>query len=273
MAQKSRVRIGAVSFLNTKPLIYSLLNSNPSNEEIDLSVHVPSRLADLLKVGSIDVGLIPIIEYFRASGEENPSSYRIIPDISISSRGAVRSIQLLSRAPIPQIQSVGLDTSSRTSRALLQIVLTEKYNLQPTFSTSPPSAELQSADTDAVLRIGDAALRQLDSAPYSVDLGAAWDELTGLPFVYACWVARGDINLEKMTQILQEAKELSIPQIPEIAQGGAKTLGLPEALCSDYLTNRIFYDLGDSEIAGMNRFYELAQKYDLAPPGVSLKFA
>lgn len=271
MAQKSRVRIGAVSFLNTKPLIYSLLNSTPSNEEIELSVHVPSRLADLLTVGSIDVGLIPIIEYFRAS-EEDPSSYRIIPDISISSHGAVRSIQLLSRVPIPQIQSVGLDTGSRTSHALLRIVLTEKYDLQPTFSASPPSIELRSADTDAVLRIGDVALRQLDSAPYSVDLGAEWNELTGLPFVYACWVARRDINLEKATQILQKAKELSIPNIPEIARVGAETLGLPEALCSDYLTNRISYDLGDMEIAGMNRFYELAQRYDLAPPGVSLRF-
>lgn len=272
MAQKSRVRIGAVSFLNTKPLIYSLLNSTHSNDEIELSVHVPSRLADLLRVGSIDVGLIPIIEYFRAF-EEDPSSYRIIPDISISSHGAVRSIQLLSRVPIPQIQSVGLDTGSRTSHALLRIVLTEKYDLQPTFSASPPSIELRSADTDAVLRIGDAALRQLDSAPHAVDLGAEWDELTGLPFVYACWVARHDIDLEKVTQILQKAKELSVQQIPKIVRMEAEAMGLPEALCSDYLTKRIFYNLGDSEIAGLNRFYELAQRYDLAPPEVSLRFA
>ena len=271
MAQKSRVRIGAVSFLNTKPLIYSLLNSTPSNDEIELSVHVPSRLADLLTLGSIDVGLIPIIEFFRAS-EEDPSLYRIIPDISISSHGDVRSIQLLSRVPISQIRSVGLDTGSRTSHALLRIVLTEKYDLQPTFSASPPSIELRSADTDAVLRIGDSALRQLDSAPYSVDLGSEWNELTGLPFVYACWVARRDIDLKKVTQILQEAKQLSIPHIPEIARVGAETLGLSEALCNDYLTNRISYDLGDSEIAGMNRFYELAQRYDLAPPGISLRF-
>ena len=272
MAQKSRVRIGAVSFLNTKPLIYSLLNSNPSNDEIELSVHVPSRLADLLKVGSIDVGLIPIIEFFRAS-EDDPSAYRIIPDISISSHGAVRSIQLLSRVPIPQIRSVGLDTGSRTSHALLRIVLTEKYDLQPAFTASPPSIELRSADTDAVLRIGDVALRQLDSAPYSVDLGAEWDELTGLPFVYACWVARRDVDLENVTHILQQAKALSIPHIPEIARVGAESLGLPEALCSDYLTNRISYELGDSEIAGMNRFYELAQRYELAPPGISLRFS
>ena len=272
MVQKSRVRIGAVSFLNTKPLIYSLLHSTSLNEEIELSVHVPSRLAELLKAGSVDVGLIPIIEYFRADGRANFPPYRIIPHISISSHGAVRSIQLFSRVPIPQIQSVGLDTSSRSSHALLRIVFAEKYGLHPTFSASPPSIELQSAETDAVLRIGDAALRRLGSTPYSLDLGAEWDELTGLPFVYACWVARGGIDIGRAPHILQEAKEISVKQIPEIARVEAEALGFPEAMCSDYLTNRIFYELGDSEIAGMNRFYELAQKHNLAPPGVSLRF-
>ena len=150
MVQKSRVRIGAVSFLNTKPLIYSLLHPTSLNEEIELSVHVPSRLAELLNADSIDVGLIPIIEYFRVAGQANLRPYRIIPHISISSRGAVRSIQLFSRVPIPEIQSVGLDTSSRSSRALLRIVFAEKYDLHPTFSASPPSIDLQSAETDAV---------------------------------------------------------------------------------------------------------------------------
>ena len=273
MVQKSRIRIGAVSFLNTKPIIYSLLQPSPLNEEFELSVHVPSRLAELLKAGSIDVGLIPIIEYFRTVGEENSSSYRIIPDISISSHGAVRSILLLSRVPIPEIQSVGLDTSSRSSQALLRIVFSEKYGLHPTFSASPPAIELQSAGTDAVLRIGDPALRQLDSAPYSADLGAEWDELTGLPFVYACWVARGDVDFGRAIQILQEAKQRGIKQITKIARVEAEALGFPEELCNDYLTRRIFYDLGDSEIVGMKRFYELAQKHGLAPAGVSLRFA
>ena len=142
-----RLRIGAISFLNSKPLIYSLLHSPSFNEEFEFSIDVPSRLADQLKAGNLDVGLISVIEFFRASGEDNPDSYRIIPDISISSRGAVRSILLLSRVPIPRIQSVGLDTNSRTSRALVRILLAEKYGLQPEFSDSPPSIELQSANT------------------------------------------------------------------------------------------------------------------------------
>ena len=273
MVQKSRIRVGAVSFLNTKPLIYTLLHQTPPNDEIEFSVHVPSRLAELLETGDLDVGLIPIIEYFRAAGQSNLSPYRIIPHTSISSHGAVRSIQLFSRVPISAIRRVGLDTSSRSSRALLQIVLAKKYDLHPEFHACPPSIDPQSIGMDAVLLIGDAALRRLGSTPYSLDLGAEWDELTGLPFVYACWVARGDVDLGNTAQILQRAKEFSLPQISKIARIEAGELDLPEKLCWDYLTHHIFYDLGESEIAGLSRFYELAVKYDLAPPGVPLRFA
>jgi len=273
MVQKSRVRVGAVSFLNTKPLIYDLLCQVPPNDEIEISVHVPSRLAELMESGNLDVGLIPIIEYFRAAGQSNVPPYKIIPHTSISSRGPVRSIQLYSHVPISTIRCVGLDTSSRSSRALLQIVFAERYDLHPKFCDCPPSIDPQAAEMDAVLLIGDAALRRLGSTPYSLDLGAEWDKLTGLPFVYACWVTRNGVDLGNTIQILQRAKEFGIRKIPRIARVEAEELHLPEELCRDYLTDHVFYDLGKSEIAGLNRFYELAVKYDLATPGVSLTFA
>ena len=269
MAQKSRVKVGAVSFLNTKPLIYPLLDDPqfPGSEIIELNLAVPSRLATELKDGDLDVGLIPIIEYFRAD-----SGYRIIRDISICSRGPVLSIQLLSRVPIPAIRSVALDTSSRSSRALVQIVLAEKYNLHPEFHSCSPTIDPQEADTDAVLLIGDAALRRLGATDYTLDLGAEWTTLTGLPFVYACWVARGAVELGQVPQILLNAKEYGINKIPEIVQIESQKLGFPETLCQDYLTKYIFYELGDAEIAGLKKFYELAVKYDLAQPNVTLKF-
>lgn len=272
MAQKGRIKVGAVSFLNTKPLIHSLLQQAPSNREIDLSVHVPSRLAELLEDGSIDVGLIPIIEYFRAMEQSNGPQYRIIPHTSISSRGKVRSIQLFSSVPITKIQRIGLDTSSRSSHALLKIVLAEKYGLYPEFSDCSPSIDAQSTDTEAILLIGDSALRKLGSTPYALDLGEEWDKLTGLPFVYACWVARGELDFRDTVQILRRTKELSIQQIPQIAQLESRTLDLPEELCYDYLTNHIFYDLAEPELAGLRRFYELAVKHALATPGIPLKF-
>ena len=269
MAQKSRVKVGAVSFLNTKPLIYPLLEESqfPSSEAIELSLAVPSRLAAELRDGNLDVGLIPIIEYFRTDNE-----YKIIQDISICSRGPVLSIQLLSRVPIPTIRSVALDTSSRSSRALVQIVLAEKYNLHPELHSCPPTIDPREADTDAVLLIGDAALRQLGATDYTVDLGAEWTTLTGLPFVYACWVAREAVELGQVPQILLNAKEDGIKKIPEIAQIESQRLGFPESLCQDYLTKHIFYELGDAEIAGLKKFYELAVKHDLAQPDVMLRF-
>ena len=269
MAQESRVKVGAVSFLNTKPLIYPLLDDSqfPDSEVIELSLAVPSRLATELKDGALDIGLIPIIEYFRTDSE-----YRIIRDISICSRGPVLSIQLLSRVPIPDLRSVALDTSSRSSRALVQIVLAEKYNLHPEFHSCPPTIDPQEADTDAVLLIGDTALRQLGATDYALDLGAEWTALTGLPFVYACWVARGEVNLGQVPQTLLNAKKDGIKRIPEIVRIESQRLGFPESLCRDYLTKHIFYELGDSEIAGLKKFYELAVKHDLAQPDVKLRF-
>ena len=269
MAQKSRVKVGAVSFLNTKPLIYPLVGDLqfPGSEAIELSLAVPSRLATELRDGDLDIGLIPIIEYFRADIE-----YKILRHISICSRGPVLSIQLLSRVPIPDIRCVALDTSSRSSRALIQIVLAEKYNLHPDFISCSPTIDPQSADADAVLLIGDAALRRLGATDYALDLGAEWSALTGLPFVYACWVARGDVELEQVPQTLLKAKRSGITKIPEIARIESQRLGFPETLCRDYLTKHIFYELGDSEIAGLKKFYELAVKYDLAQPDVTLRF-
>lgn len=277
MVQESRLRVGAVSFLNTKPLIYPLLNKEIQTD-IALSVDVPSRVATLLSEGELDVGLIPIIEYFRA----NPSGTHlcILPDISIASYGSVKSIQLFSRVPIQEIRRIALDTSSRTSVALLKILLAEKYGVSPAFTTCAPtvipSTALQNRQYppfEAVLLIGDPALRHLGTTEYSVDLGEAWYKLTGLPFVYACWVARAEVCLDDLPQVLLQSKMRGITQIPDIAQIEARKLGLPETLCLDYLQNCIKYDLDESAIAGMELFYKYAVKNDLAPSCRSLTFA
>ena len=276
MVQKSRLRVGAVSFLNTKPLIYPLLNKEIQTD-IALSVDVPSRVAALLSEGELDVGLIPIIEYFRA--KPSGPDYCVLPDISIASHGSVKSIQLFSRVPIQEIRRIALDTSSRSSVALLKILLAEKYGVSPAFTTCAPtvipSTALQNRQYppfEAVLLIGDPALRHLDSTAYSVDLGEAWYKLTGLPFVYACWVAREDACLGDLRQTLLESKERGVAQIPEIARVEAQKLGLCETLCLDYLQNRIKYDLDASAIAGIELFYKYAVKNDLAPPCRSLTF-
>ena len=263
----TRLRVGAVSFLNTKPLIYPLLNGE-IHTDIALSVEVPSRLAALLAAEELDVGLIPIIEYFRAPD----AGYRILPDIAIASRGSVLSIQLFSRVPFPEMRRIALDTSSRSSIALLKILLAEKYGIQPTFTPCTPATDPSTSEYEAVLLIGDAALRRLNATEYSLDLGKAWHELTGLPFVYACWIAQAGVQLGRAPEVLSEAKMRGITQIPEIARIESQKLGLPEALCRDYLQQHIHFDLGESEIAGLRRFYELSVKHHLAAPGCKVVF-
>ena len=271
MVQKSRLRVGAVSFLNTKPLIYPLLNGEIPAEDISLSCYVPSRLATFLSKGELDVGLIPIIEYFR--GSVQGARYRILPGISIASHGSVQSIQLFSRVPIQDVQRVALDTSSRSSIALLKILLAEKYQLQLEFVPCSPSVEPATVDSEAVLLIGDAALKNLGTTEYSLDLGAEWHELTGLPFVYACWVARAGVSLGDIPNLLLEAKARGIAQISEIARIESQKLGLSESLCRNYLQYHIHYDLDEPAIAGIELFYELAVKNGLVAPGGALTFA
>ena len=271
MEQKSCLRIGAVSFLNTKPLIYPLLTGDLKSEEISLSVKVPSRLAIQLSNGELDVGLIPIVEYFR--GNAAGSGYRILPDVAIGSCGSVLSIQLFSRVPIQDIQRIALDTSSRSSVALLKILLAEKYQLNPTFISCDPSIDPVTTETDAVLLIGDSALKNLGTTEYSVDLGSEWHELTGLPFVYACWVARGEVCLGNVPNLLLDAKKLGIEQIPEISRIEAPKLGFTEELCRKYLQHHIHYDLGESAIAGLELFYKLAVKNRLVESRQALSFA
>lgn len=276
MVQKSRIRVGAVSFLNTKPLIYPLLNKEIETD-IALSVDVPSRVAGLLSRGELEVGLIPTVEYFRANPSDTP--YCILPDISIASYRRVRSIQLFSRVPVHEIRRIALDTNSRSSVALLKILLAEKYQISPAFTpcapTVIPSTALQNRQDppfEAVLLIGDAALRHLGSTEYSLDLGEVWYTFTGLPFVYACWVARQEVDLGDLPRVLLEAKARGMAQIPEIARIEAKKLGLPERLCLAYLQDSIKYDLNEDAIAGMELFYKYAAKNDLAPPGRSISF-
>ena len=276
MVQKSRLRVGAVSFLNTKPLIYPLLNGEIPTD-IGLSVDVPSRVAAFLSTNELDVGLIPIIEYFRMNPSDMP--YCVLPDIAIASHGCVRSIQLFSRVPVQEIQGVALDTNSRSSVALLKILLTEKYGISPRFTTCAPTVNpntvlhnRQDPTFEAVLLIGDAALRHLGSTEYSVDLGEAWHQLTGLPFVYACWVARQEAPLADLPELLIKSKAQGIAQIPRIAHIEARKLGLPETLCLDYLKHRIKYDLDESAIAGLELFYKYAVQNDLAPPSHRLSF-
>ncbi len=259
-----RVRVGAVNYLNTKPLIYDLEKLAP---EADLVLDVPSRLADRLVAGELDVALIPVIEYFRAG------SYSIVPGVSIATRGPVLSVTLFSRTPWDQIRRVALDAGSRTSAALTQVLLRKRYGVSPEVIPLPLERTAEEADADAVLLIGDRAMRAcLPGFDHAFDLGQEWYDWTGLPFVYAVWAVREGAELGRVGWALEEAKRRGLARAGVIAHREAPRLGLDAGFCRRYLSNILHFDLGPREQAGLHHYYMLACELGLAPRGVTLRF-
>jgi chorismate dehydratase len=257
-------RVGAVNYLNTKPLIHDLENLAPG---IDLVLDVPSRLADLLAAGQLDVALIPVIEYFRAG------TYTIVPNIAIASRGPVLSVTLFSRVPWSGIRRVALDEGSRTSAALTQILLRSRHGVRPEVVPLPLDRAAEEVDADAVLLIGDRAMRAcLPGFAHAFDLGQEWHDWTGLPFVYAVWAVREGAELGSVAEALAEAKRRGCARIGAIAFDEAPRLGLDAGFCRRYLQSIIHFDLGPREQAGLHHYYMLACELGLARRGVNLEY-
>jgi chorismate dehydratase len=258
------IRIGAVNYLNTKPLIDELESLSP---DIDLSLQVPSKLSDQLAEGELDVALIPVIEYFRAG------NYSIVPGISIASRGPVLSVTLFSRVPWARIRTVALDEGSRSSAALTKIILAKKHGIRPETTPLPLDRSADEVAADAVLLIGDRAMRAcLPGFAYAYDLGQEWHEWTGLPFVYAFWAVRPGVELGPVQNALHEAKRRGLQRIGPIAQRESEKLGLDAGFCRRYLSNIIHFELGPREQAGLHHYYMLACELGLARRGVSIEY-
>jgi chorismate dehydratase len=245
-----RIRLGAVSYLNTKPLVYGL---DRLGEAFDVRFDVPSVCSALLHAGDVDLGLVPSIEY--AAGD-----YRLVPGVSIASSGEVASVALFSRVPIDRIRSIALDRSSRTSIALLRVLCADRFGIAPSFETMAPDADAMLRRADAALIIGDVALF-LDHERLGVaktDLGAEWTAMTGLPFVYACWTGRPGAADAAAVAALRKAREEGEAHIDAIARAEAPDSEGRARAIADYLRHNIRYDLGEAEQEGLRRFYERA---------------
>jgi chorismate dehydratase len=261
------IRVGAVSYLNAKPLYYGLCDHAPN---VRLSMDVPSRLAAQLARNELDVALIPSVEYLRGAH----LGYEIIAGFSIAARGPVRSVKLFSRVPWTQIERLALDAGSRTSQVLAQIWLDERHGVRPArVEELPLGVSALESTADAVLVIGDRAMR-VPHEPFAnvVDLGEAWHSLTGLPVVFALWVARAGADLGDLPDALQRSRALGLANAAKLAQTHGPRLGLDYVTCYDYLTRVLSYDLGEPEVSGLKRFAAMAARLGLAPEGVSLVF-
>src|SRR6516225_7503159 len=221
----SRTRVGAVGYLNARPLVYGLDRS----PRFEIRFDVPSECARLLHAGAIDIGLIPSIEYLRGG------PYRVVPDLAIASRGPVASVALFTTKPMVEVRSIAMDSSSRTSVALVRVLCARLFEIHPRFEKSwqsptpelmsgpPPSADLGDvlARADAALVIGDSALflgGSSDPRVLKVDLGEAWQQLTGMPFVYAFWAGRPEGLTPADVRALQEARDEGVKRPEELAQ-------------------------------------------------------
>ena len=269
----STVRLGAVGYLNARPLVYGLDRA----PELSLRFDVPSRCATLLHEGGIDVGLIPSIEYLHRSVAANAAEgYRIVPDLAIASRGPVASVAIYAKKSIRDVRSIAMDTSSRTSVALVRVLCARAFRIQPDIRMRPPDLRAMLTDADAALIIGDNALFMeagvAQLAVEKIDLGDAWTTMTGLPFVYAFWAGRSGALTTAQVALLQTARDNGVARSEEIAASYCQGEPARQAIAAGYLRDNIKYHLGPDERAGLDLFYRYAVEAGAAESARELTF-
>ena len=247
-AVSARRKVGIVDFLNSRPLAWGFQRGD-LDDRYEAIYAPPSRVADLLAAGEIDVGLVPSIEVLRIPGLE------IVPGTCVAATHEVRSVLLLSRVPVSEIQTVAADCNSRTSQALVQILLADRYGIEAALTPGEPDPRGVPVGFDAALIIGDPALR-IDRDSYEViDLAQAWRDLTGLPFVFAVWAARGEARGDDLEADLRGSLEAGLAAIGEIGAAAAQRQQLDPAEVHHYLTHNLRFELGGEELAGLREFY------------------
>ena len=237
------IRFASVPYLNAKPLLEGL-----ESEVGPVSLAVPAELTRRLAAGEVDVALAPVVAAFETPG------LTIVDAGAIATKGAVGSVLLFSRVPPREARVVALDTSSRTSAALTRVLFAFRWNASPRFVERAPDPDLTALDADAALLIGDPALVARWVGPPPIDLGHEWCEWTGLPFVFAVWLARTPEIARDAAAPLRRAAERGAAAIERIAASGAASVGLESAASLDYLTRRLSFTLGDEERAAIARF-------------------
>jgi chorismate dehydratase len=260
--------LGAVSFLNARPLV-APLKQGSIRHNFRIVSDVPSRCADRLLAGEMDVALIPSVEY-----AQHPDDYEIIPEVCIASDGRVASVLLFSKVPVAAIRTLAIDARSRASAVLARILLHERYHISPEFVVTDPHADLMLSLADAGLLIGDTALDQ-DWRPDVVvlDLGMLWKELTELPFVYAFWVCRRGRLTPEEAHALIAAKEVGRTLFRKIAVEHAKVHPKSPIFYESYLRGNVCYDMGRREIEGLLTFYRFAHRLGLIERVPELRFS
>jgi chorismate dehydratase len=301
-----RLRISAISYLNTAPLMWDFehgdLQNNPVARDFDISYTLPSGCARALEAGTADIGIIPAAAYAQIP------SLMVLPGVAIASRQPVRSILLVSRLPVDQIRTVALDTSSMTSVALTKILFEKWLGGGRTFTAADPDLDKMLAANDAALVIGDPAL-QIDRSRYvTLDLAEEWIRYTGKPFVFAFWAIRQQALQEAafgqeaalgqepalggdsrprlsasrsdaapapdLAAIFQQSRDhgLEPANLDHIVEEWSPRLNLTPSAIRTYLTENIHYHLDSACLEGLHLFYRYAAEIGALPAAPQIDF-
>jgi len=301
----TKLRISIVQYLNTAPLVWGFTNG-PFRGKYDLSFTVPSQCAEELRSGKADIAIIPAIEYARIPDLE------ILPDLSIASKKMVRSLLLVSKAPLGQFESIALDSSSRSTQALTRILCAEHWKIAPKFIEMPPDLETMLKKAEAALLIGDPALRlSLKMEPFSTrielhgsqktphkppidgwmwnaekagiappsqrlfvfDMVEQWRAMTGLPAVLAVWAARKGVATPEVVADFHASRDFGLSHIAEISSDAAVELKLPADRLASYLRDNIDFSLDEENRRGLELYFSHAAKLGLIPEAKPIDWA
>jgi len=267
-----RLRISAISYLNTAPLMWDFEHGD-AGRNFEISYTLPSLCARALSEGSADLGIIPAAAYAQIPG------LQILPDVAIASRRAVRSILLVSQIPVELVRTVALDTSSMTSVALTKVLFEKWLGGGREFVSMEPNIERMLEECDAGLLIGDPAL-QVDRRKYhTIDLAEEWIRYTGKPFVFAFWAVRGEALKEAdpkldLATTFRESRDhgLQPESLALLEREWAPRVGLTESEVHSYLTENIHYQLDSGCLQGLRLFYQYAAEIGALSTPDDLKF-
>jgi chorismate dehydratase len=272
-----RPRVGHIQFLNCLPIYWGLMRSG-ALIDVDLRKDTPDRLNAALVAGDLDIGPISLVEYLRHADE-----LTLLPDLAVGSDGPVLSVNLVSTRPIAQLDGrpVALGSTSRTGVLLAQMLLSQRYGVEPEYFSCPPELTEMLLEADAGVLIGDAALRALYEAPRRglavTDLGQAWREWSGLPMVFAVWAARRDFATEHpgLVKDVHEAflrsRDLCLAELDAVATAAARWEPFDAATLAGYF-RALDFSLGERQVAGLREFARRAAVTGAVPADPDVRF-
>jgi len=262
----SPIRVGIVDYLNSRPLAWSFLTGR-APDGFEASYHPPAEVARRLASGELDIGLIPSIELQRIPG------LSVVPGLCVASEREVRSVLLVSSTPPQEIRRLALDLNSRTSAALVRIVLKDAYGVEPECVEAVPDVEAMLADADAALVIGDPALH-IERGRYRIfDLAREWRQLTGFPFAFAVWAVREGVDVDRdLTAVFEQSLAFGLDSIDEMSAAAAEELGLDKGDVVEYLTENLSFSLGPDEVRSLEEYFRRAEEHGLLDTVAELRF-